>query len=431
MPALVDLLTLSFAEMGSFLAALGWPRYRTAQVLRWLYQRGVTDLDAMTNLSKRDRAQLAECAAICSLNATESRRAEDGTLKFIFSLAEGTSIETVVIPDQERLTLCLSTQVGCTLDCAFCLTGRMGLLRNLQPQEIVGQVLAVQRYLSNLAITPARPGPARTGPFPPAPAHHCTRPPWIGQDRPSAPGAAISPTLPKSAKTDIFPQGTGPFSPGALTNLVLMGMGEPLANPEAVEESIRRITDRRWGLGFSPRRITLSTAGLAPRLNRVADLGINLAVSLNATTEAQRNRLMPAANHAYSLKTLLDACRRYPLKPRQRLTFEYVLLKNENDSEDDALRLARLVRNIRCKINLIPFNEFPGSPFQRPSEDAILRFQSIVTGRGLDVFIRKSKGREVLGACGQLGSLSPPLVRPLHKQAKRGSPAPALASASR
>ena len=383
MPAPVDLLTLSFAEMGSFLAALEWPRYRTAQVLRWLYQRRVTEVDAMTDLSKRERVQLAQRAAICSLNPTESRAAEDGTLKFIFSLTDGNSIETVVIPDQERLTLCLSTQVGCTLDCAFCLTGRMGLLRNLQPQEIVGQILAVQQYLSHSAISPTRPRPAKTG----------------------------------------------PFSPGALTNLVLMGMGEPLANPEAVEESIRRITDRRWGLGFSPRRITLSTAGLAPRLNRVADLGINLAVSLNATTEAQRNRLMPAANHAYSLKALLDACRKYPLKPRQRLTFEYVLLKNENDSEDDALRLAHLVRNIRCKINLIPFNEFPGSSFQRPSEDAILRFQSIVTRRGLDVFIRKSKGREVLGACGQLGSLSPPLVRPLRKQPKRGAPAPALASA--
>ena len=342
----------------------------------------------MTDLSKRERIQLAQLAAIGSLNATESRAAEDGTLKFIFSLADGNSIETVVIPDQERLTLCLSTQVGCTLDCAFCLTGRMGLLRNLQPQEIVGQILAVQRYLSHPPI---------------APTHHFTLPPWVGQDRPS--------------------------SSGALTNLVLMGMGEPLANPEAVEEAIRRITDRRWGLGFSPRRITLSTAGLAPRLNRVADLGINLAVSLNATTEAQRNRLMPAANHAYSLKALLDACRKYPLKPRQRLTFEYVLLKNENDSEDDALRLAHLVRNIRCKINSSPFNEFPGSSFQRPSEDAILRFQSIVTRRGLDVFIRKSKGREVLGACGQLGSLSPPLVRPLRKQPKRGAPAPALASA--
>src|SRR5207249_4020308 len=222
MPAPVDLLTLSFAEMGSFLAALEWPHYRTAQVLRWLYQRGVTEVDAMTDLSKRERLQLAQRAAIGSLNATEKRAAEDGTLKFIFSLADGTSIETVVIPDQERLTLCLSTQVGCTLDCAFCLTGRMGLLRNLQREEIVGQVLSVQLYLSRLAIAPAHPGPA------------------------------ISPTLPKSAKIDFFSQGTGPFSPGALTNLVLMGMGEPLANLESVEESIRRITDRRWGLGFSP-----------------------------------------------------------------------------------------------------------------------------------------------------------------------------------
>src|SRR5947208_8948250 len=171
MPAPVDLLTLSFAEMGSFLAALEWPRYRTAQVLRWLYQRRVTEVDAMTDLSKRERVQLAQRAAICSLNATESHAAEDGTLKFIFSLTDGNSIETVVIPDQERLTLCLSTQVGCTLDCAFCLTGRMGFLRNLQPQEIVGQVLAVQRYLSHQAITPP---------------HHFTLPPWIGQDRPSS-----------------------------------------------------------------------------------------------------------------------------------------------------------------------------------------------------------------------------------------------------
>src|SRR5207249_8239986 len=175
MPAPVDLLTLSFAEMGSFLAALEWPRYRTAQVLRWLYQRRVTEVDAMTDLSKRERVQLAQRAAICSLNPTESRAAEDGTLKFIFSLTDGNSIETVVIPDQERLTLCLSTQVGCTLDCAFCLTGRMGFLRNLQPQEIVGQVLAVQQYLSHSAISPTR---------------HFTRPPWIGQDRPSSPGPA-------------------------------------------------------------------------------------------------------------------------------------------------------------------------------------------------------------------------------------------------
>jgi 23S rRNA (adenine2503-C2)-methyltransferase len=160
----------------------------------------------------------------------------------------------------------------------------------------------------------------------------------------------------------------------------------------------------------------------------VADIGINLAVSLNATTDAQRARLMPAANQVASLKALLDACRKYPLRPHRRLTFEYVLLKNENDSEQDALRLAALVRNIRCKINLIPFNEFPGSPLRRPSEATILRFQSILTGRGLDVFIRKSKGREVLGACGQLGSLSSGLLQPRRDRARTSPLKPALAS---
>jgi 23S rRNA (adenine2503-C2)-methyltransferase len=214
----------------------------------------------------------------------------------------------------------------------------------------------------------------------------------------------------------------------ALTNIVLMGMGEPLANLDAVEEAVSRLTNRRWGPGFSPRRITLSTAGLAPRLTRVAAMGVNLAVSLNASNETQRSRLMPAANHAYSLKSLVDACKKYPLKPHRRLTFEYVLLGGENDSAEDAGRVVDLVRGIRCKINLIPFNEFPGSPFRRPSDDAVLRFQKVLTGRGLDVFIRKSKGQDVLGACGQLGSLEPPLLKPQRKRAEQVTPQPALAS---
>jgi 23S rRNA (adenine2503-C2)-methyltransferase len=360
----VDLLTLSSSQMGNFLEGLGWSRYRTSQVLRWLYQHGVTDVDRMTDLSKKDRSTLAERACISVLRTTEVRAAQDGTRKFFFALADGASVESVLIPDHDRLTLCLSTQVGCTLDCVFCLTGRMGLLRNLKCHEIVGQVLGVQRELAQQA----------------------------------------------------------------LTNVVLMGMGEPLANFEAVEESVRRMTNHQWGLGFSPRRITLSTAGLASRMSRVADIGINLAVSLNATTEAQRARLMPAASQVSSLKTLLAACRKYPLKSHQRLTFEYVLLKDENDSEQDALRLANLVRNIRCKINLIPFNEFPGSPLRRPSDETTLRFQSILTGRGLDVFIRKSKGREVLGACGQLGSFSSGLLQPQRDQARPSALTPALAS---
>ena len=341
----VDLLTLSSHEMAGFIHQLDWPRYRASQVLRWLYQHRVTAIGAMTDLSKSDRARLAARATISRLEQADIQTAPDGTQKFLFSLVDGRSIESVVIPDEDRLTLCLSTQVGCTLDCAFCLTGRMGLLRNLMPHEITGQALAVQR-----SVEPERP----------------------------------------------------------LTNLVLMGMGEPLANLDAVEEALRRLTNTAWGMGFSPRRITLSTAGLASRIKRVAEMGVNLAVSLNATTNAQRDRLMPAANHAYSLETVLHACRTYPLKPRRRLTFEYVLLQGENDSERDAIRLAHLVRGIRCKINLIPFNEFPNSPFRRPSDAAVLRFQRVLTARGLDAFIRKSKGREILGACGQLSTPSEP-----------------------
>ena len=346
---LIDLMTLNAGEMADLVRAKGWARFHTHQILRWLYQHRATDFDAMTDLSKAVRAQLPAETRISALSPTDVLTSEDGTQKFIFHLEDGKAIESVLIPDGDRLTLCLSTQVGCTLDCSFCLTGRMGLLRNLAAHEIVAQVLAVQRR------------------------------------------------LPPDAR---------------LTNLVLMGMGEPLANADAVEEAVRRLTNQAWGIGFSPRRITLSTAGLASRLQRTAAMGVNLAVSLNATTNEQRNRLMPAVNKAYPLQTLLKACRAFPLKPHRRLTFEYVLLRDENDSAQDAARLVKLVRGLRCKINLIPFNEFPGSPFRRPSDEAVLRFQAIVTRSGIDAYIRKSKGRDILGACGQLGMLaeSAPLI---------------------
>lgn len=339
----IDLTTLSADETADLVRDKGWPRFHTHQILRWLYQRRATDLDAMTDLSKAVRMQLSAEARISALTHAEVLTSEDGTQKFIFQLEDGKAIESVLIPEEDRLTLCLSTQVGCTLDCAFCLTGRMGLLRNLKAHEIVGQVLAVQRSLS--------------------------------------PGIR-------------------------LTNLVLMGMGEPLANADAVEEAVRRLTNQSWGVGLSPRRITLSTAGMASRLKRVSAMGVNLAISLNATTNEQRNRLMPAVSKAYPLQALMKACRTFPLKPHRRLTFEYVLLRGENDSEQDAARLVKLVRGMRCKVNLIPFNEFPGSPFRRPADGIVLRFQSIVTKSGIDAYIRKSKGRDILGACGQLGTLS-------------------------
>lgn len=344
----INLLALDEPGLERFVQELGWPTFRAQQILRWLYRARVRDISCMTDLSQEDRARLATLATIDRIADCDIRRSSDGTRKFLLRLADGLVVESVLIPDGARLTLCLSTQVGCTLDCGFCLTGRMGLRRNLATHELIEQVLTVLDHLD--------------------------------------PGERV-------------------------TNVVLMGMGEPLANFEAVAETVRRLTNRRWGLGLSPRRITLSTAGLASRLRDVAGLGINLAVSLNATTDRQRARLMPAANRLHSLDRLLAACRTYPLPPRRRLTFEYVLLAGENDSEQDARRLARLLNGLRCKINLIPFNPFPGSAFRRPADADVLRFQAILRRAGFDVLIRKSKGRDVLGACGQLGELVWPKPR--------------------
>ena len=339
-----NLLALDEEGMSRLVEQFGWPRYRTGQILRWLYQRRAQDIYQMTDLGQADRTALALQATIQRAARCTVFQSVDHTRKLVLTLNDGLTVETVLIPDEDRLTICVSTQVGCTLDCGFCLTGTMGLKRNLKPHEIMEQVLTAQDRLD-----------------------------------PSE----------------------------RITNLVFMGMGEPLANMEALSEAIRRLTNKPWGLGWSPRRITVSTAGLAARLKDIAPLGVNLAISLNATTDDQRAILMPAVNGMASLKTLLAACRRYPLPPTRRLTFEYVLLAGVNDHADDARRLSKLVRGIACKINLIPFNEFPGNPFRRPSEGAISAFQAIVRKAGLDVFIRKSRGRDVLGACGQLGNLSP------------------------
>ncbi|MBM4123582.1 MAG: 23S rRNA (adenine(2503)-C(2))-methyltransferase RlmN [Nitrospira sp.] len=335
-----NLLALDAASAERFALGLGWPRYRTTQILRWLYQQRGRDLDQMTNLSKAERADLAAVAHVGRSQDSRILRSEDGTRKFLIRLDDGLAVESVLIPEGRRLTLCLSTQVGCTLDCDFCLTGKMGLKRNLKAHEIVDQVLTVLDRL----------------------------------DRDEH-----------------------------LTSLVLMGMGEPLANLDAVSDAIARLTNEDWGLGIPGRRITLSTAGLASRLPDVAALGVNLAISLNAATNAQRDRLMPAVNRLHPLDALLAACRAYPLPPRRRLTFEYVLLAGVNDADQDAKRLAKLLRGLRCKVNLIPFNEFPGSPYRRPDDATVLRFQAHLKQAGVDTFVRKSKGRDVLGACGQLG----------------------------
>lgn len=340
--SLKNLMALDESGMARLVKRYGWPSYRAEQILRWLYQRRVNSIGGMTDLSLADRKTLAGEFGIWRAQSWTILRSSDHTRKIILTLDDGLNVEAVLIPDQQRLTLCLSTQVGCTLDCSFCLTGMMGLKRNLKPHEILEQVLTAQDLL--------------------------------GPDE-------------------------------QISNAVFMGMGEPLANFEALSESIRRLTNKAWGLGWSPRRITVSTAGMASRLKDVAPLGVNLAVSLNATSDEQRRTLMPTVTDLAPLRTLLAACRHYPLPPHRKLTFEYVLLGGVNDREADAHRLVKLIRGMSCKVNLIAFNPFPGSQFRRPTDDDVLSFQSIVKQSGIDAFVRKSRGRDVLGACGQLGDL--------------------------
>ena len=341
-PPLTNLVTLDFATMASLVARLGWPSYRTRQILQWIYQHRIRDIAGMSNLSRKDREALGHEAVIERLACPTLLQSVDGTRKLLFSLKDGLAVESVLIPDGERLTLCVSTQVGCTLDCGFCVTGQMGLKRNLKAHEIVDQILTAQDRLE---------------------AGH------------------------------------------RISSLVFMGMGEPLANFDELSEALTRLADTDWGMGFPKRRITISTAGFSQRLHDVARLGVNLAVSLNASTSEQRDRLMPMMNRLHPLPDLLAACRAYPIPANRDLTFEYVLLSGENDSPDDAVRLSRLLRGIRCKINLIPFNEFPNSPFRRPADPVIATFQAILRQKGYDVFVRQSRGRDVWGACGQLGNL--------------------------
>jgi 23S rRNA (adenine2503-C2)-methyltransferase len=352
----IDLMSLGPAQMEEFVRDLGWPRYRASQILEWIYQKRSRDFSGMTNLGKPDRERLEQLAVIHRMELARHLISADGTEKFLFRLRDGQEIESVLIPGEEagdpgpspRLTLCLSTQVGCTLDCRFCLTGTMGLIRNLGAHEIVDQVLELQRA-----------------------------------------GRRI-------------------------TNFVMMGMGEPLANYREVVEAIHRMTSPRM-LALSPRRITVSTSGLVPQIGRLAKSGLkmNLAVSLNASTDAVRDRIMPQVNRLYPIRSLMAACRAYYSATRRKLFFEYVLLKGVNDSIEDARRLAGLIRGIPSKVNLIPFNEYPGSPYRRPGEGAVLGFQKSLMEAGITTFIRKSRGRDILAACGQLRTEAGPGKAPM------------------
>jgi 23S rRNA (adenine2503-C2)-methyltransferase len=365
-----DLKSLTADQMRAFVRTLGWPTYRAHQLLHWIYQKKVIHFSEMTNLSNADRETLKEHASLSRLKQVRYLCSADGTQKFLYRLHDDREIEAVLIPGDDvageyqshRLTLCISTQVGCTLDCRFCLTGTMGLVRNLYAHEMVEQVLETQRF----RLQSKRVG---TG---------C-------HDRSVSGADTLS------------------IATRHLTNIVLMGMGEPLANYREMMEALIRLTHPQM-VGISPRRITLSTAGMVPQIKLLGKSGlpVNLAISLNATTDAVREQIMPAVQRLYSLNELMAACRAYPLTHRQRLTFEYVLLQGVNDTEEDARRLVKLLRGIRCKVNLIPFNEFPGAPYRRPSDDAIFHFQKLITDKGQLTFIRSSRGRDILAACGQL-----------------------------
>lgn len=333
---MVNLKALRPEELQDFVVSCSLPPFRARQLIHRIYEKGAESIDDIKEFSKQLREQLSKKAYISNLKLLERHRAADGTEKFLFELEDRLSIETVLIPDENRLTLCVSSQVGCAMGCDFCLTGTMGLKRNLKSFEIVDQVIQVSKLIS----------------------------------------------------------------PRRITNIVFMGMGEPLNNIEEVSEALSRITRL---IGISKRRITLSTSGIVPNLLKLPEMApsVNIAISLNATTDEIRNTIMPI-NRRYPIKTLLEACRAYPLEPRRRITFEYVLLKDVNDTYDDAIRLIKLLKGIPLKINLIPFNPYTGAKYKRPHEDRVLEFQEILIKRGLTALIRKSKGAEICGACGQL-----------------------------
>ena len=340
----VNLVGLLPSELEDLAVELGALRYRGRQLATWIYRKSVFDLEAMTDLPKEFRKHLAERAVVEVPEPERLMPSQDGSRKLVFVLAGGSRISSVLMPDDERMTLCVSTQVGCGFACGFCLTGVMGLERNLTAGEIVGQILAANRLLEQ------------------------------GQ---------------------------------RATHLVFMGMGEPLANYAALVKALRILTDAKLGLGYSPRRITVSTVGLVPGIDKLGreELKVNLAVSLHATTDEVRSRLMPV-NRSFDLAALLAAVKRYPLAPRQRVFFEYVMLEDVNDTLDDAQRLARLLRGVKAKVNLIPFNDWEGARFRRPPLARILAFQSVLLDAGITTTVRWSKGEDIGAACGQLQETS-------------------------
>lgn len=336
-----NLLELTPDELVRLVEGWGEPGYRGRQLAGWIHRKGVRDFSAMSNVPKGLRVRLERETVVAVPEVASTLTSRDGSRKLVLRLGDGRLVHAVLMPDRTRLTLCVSTQVGCGFACAFCHTGTMGLVRNLTAGEIVGQVATAREGL----------GPAER-----------------------------------------------------ITHVVFMGMGEPLANYAATVKALRILTAPD-GFGFSPRRITVSTVGLVQGIERLAreKLGVNLAISLHAATDEVRSRLMPV-NRGWGLDDLLGACRRFPLAVRQRMTFEYVLLDGVNDAVEDARRLARRLGGLRGKVNLIPFNAWEGSGFRRPPSERIRAFQRTLLDAGLTATVRWSKGEDVGAACGQLAT---------------------------
>ena len=358
-----NLVGLARAELAAELAEFGAEPFRARQLWHWIYHRGVTDFAAMTNLAKGFRELLTERFVLGRPEVATAQESRDGTRKWLLRFADGQEVETVHIPEEDRGTLCVSSQVGCTLTCRFCHTGTQRLVRNLGAEEIIGQVMLARDALGE----------------------------W------------------PSPKED-----------RQLTNIVLMGMGEPLYNFDNVAAAMKIVMDPE-GLAISRRKITLSTAGVVPMIARCGnELGVNLAISLHAVRDDVRDVLVPL-NRKYKIAELLDACRTYPGSSNaRRITFEYVMLKGVNDSPAEARELVRLLRGIPAKVNLIPFNPWPGAPYDCSSDAAITAFSDIVFAAGYSAPVRTPRGRDILAACGQLKSAS--------VKARRSETQPALAA---
>ncbi len=344
--ALPDLRSLSREGLQALVAAMGQKPFRARQLQRWLHRNGAASLDEMTDLSRGFREELRGRATLTTLTVASEQRSRDGTIKWTWRTADGKLIESVYMPEAERKTLCVSSQVGCAIGCTFCMTGTMGLARHLTPGEIVDQVHRANRRLVELGEGPA---------------------------------------------------------PRPLTNLVFMGMGEPLHNYQHLKAALALLLDED-GPNFSHRHVTVSTSGLVPVMRQLGlETQVKLAVSLNATTDAQRDALMPI-NRRWPIGELLAACRAFPMKQGRRITFEYVLLAGVNDADEDAERLGRLLQGIPAKVNLIPYNDNPGLGFRAPAPARVEAFLDRLIARQITAVVRKNRGGDIAAACGQLAA---------------------------